>query len=79
MSDRWQPIKTAPTDGKQILTGFQGQFDWRYFIDPAHGDDTGINQPHARPTHLVPVTPSTGLCGVHGLTPACGALPRGVY
>ena len=61
MADTWHLIETAPMDGKQILTGFQGQHEWRYFIDPAHGEDTGRHQAHARPTHwqLLPTAPTT--------------------
>ena len=66
MTDAWRLIETAPNDGEQILTGFRGQFNWRYFIDPARGADTGQHQPHARPTHWQPLpagpTTDSGAC-----------------
>lgn len=56
----WRPISEAPDDGQPILTGFKGQFHWVYFVDPAHGEDTGHHQAHAKPTDfmLLPSPPA---------------------
>lgn len=50
----WRLIETAPDDGRQILVGFAGQFEWFSYVAPAHGKNTG---PFALPTHWAPITP----------------------
>lgn len=47
---KWKPIKTAPTHGRAILVGFQGQFSWMPFVAYANGIDTS-NKNYAKPTH----------------------------
>lgn len=47
----WNDIKTAPDHGKQILVGFQGQFDWFSYVANAHGLNTGDHMGYAKPTH----------------------------
>lgn len=53
----WKPIKDAPTHGKQILVGFQGQFNWFSYVAPAMGDLTGQYMPFAPPTHWTEIIP----------------------
>jgi predicted MFS family arabinose efflux permease len=53
----WRPIKSAPAHGKQILVGFQGQFEWFSYVAPAMGDLTGRHMQFAPPTHWTEIVP----------------------
>lgn len=50
----WQPIETAPKDGREVLLGFQGQFTWISFVGNAYGKET-TKSGYAAPTHWVPL------------------------
>jgi hypothetical protein len=52
----WQKIETAPTDYREILCGFQGQFRWLSFVAVARGADTQ-QAGYARPTHWTHIEP----------------------
>lgn len=47
----WKAIESAPKTGEQILVGFEGQFEWYYYVAPAWGADTGKGMSYALPTH----------------------------
>ena len=51
----WQPIETAPKDGKQVLVGFEGQFGWVFYVADAFGSSTGNHMRFAKPTHWQPL------------------------
>lgn len=51
----WQSLETAPTDGRQILVGFKGQWGWYSYVADARGNDTGKH--FAPPTHWTPIIP----------------------
>lgn len=53
----WKPIAAAPTNGEQILVGFQGQFKWFSYVANAMGDLTGQHTQFAAPTHWTPIVP----------------------
>lgn len=53
----WNLIKTAPNHGKQILVGFQGQFEWYSYVAPAFGENTGNYMNFAPPTHWTEIIP----------------------
>lgn len=57
----WKPIAEAPTDGEQILVGFQGQHKWFSYVAYAMGDLTGKYMQFAPPTHWTPIIPPEGL------------------
>lgn len=51
----WKPIESAPKDQKPILVGFQGQYDWFYFVaQRAYGVAT-TEPGYAAPTHWHPL------------------------
>jgi hypothetical protein len=54
---KWHPIDTAPIDGRQILVGFHGQYDWYSYVAPAHGSETGRHLAFAPPTHWTDIKP----------------------
>lgn len=47
----WQPIKTAPKDGRQVLACFKGQFEWIIFLAHATSAHGVMASGHAAPTH----------------------------
>lgn len=50
----WEPVATAPTDGREVLACFKGQFRWVIFI--AHAHSSGVRAPgHAPATHWMPM------------------------
>lgn len=53
----WKTINTVPNHGKQILVGFQGQFEWYSYVADALGGDTGKHMAFARPTHWTEIIP----------------------
>lgn len=55
----WETIDTAPDHGKQILVGFQGQFEWYSYVADAQGKDTGQHMWFSRPTHWTLIIPPT--------------------
>lgn len=52
----WKLIKDAPTHGRQILVGFQGQSAWFSYVANAFGVQTGQYMPFAPPTHWTEIT-----------------------
>lgn len=56
-SPAWQPIETAPKDGREVLAGFQGQFKWVSFIAFATPDGV-YRDCFADPTHWMPLPPA---------------------
>ena len=55
---KWHPIDSdTPNTGKQILTGFMGQFEWYSCVDFAFGPHTGEHANHAKPTHWTEIEP----------------------
>jgi hypothetical protein len=57
----WKTIATAPTHGKQILVGFQGQFEWFSYVAYAFGNNTGKHTQCAAPTHWTEIVPPQGV------------------
>jgi hypothetical protein len=55
-ANEWRPIESAPTDQKQILVGFMGQFSWYAFVAYALGATT-TSSGHAPPTDWRPLPP----------------------
>lgn len=53
----WRLIETAPTDGRQVLACFKGQFSWVIFTAAAAPQSGGgVWAPgHATPTHWMPI------------------------
>lgn len=53
----WEPVATAPTDGRQVLACFKGQFKWQIFIayarQKSHGGVQAIG--YATATHWMPM------------------------
>lgn len=48
----WFTVDTAPTDGREVLAAFKGQFDWVIFIAHAYGAPYGVHAiGYAKPTH----------------------------
>lgn len=57
MKEKWKLVSDAPTDGREVLATFKGQFGWVYFIaraNPAlYGGVNALH--HAKPTHWMPL------------------------
>ena len=53
----WQKVESAPTDGREVLAAFRGQFSWVMFIALAHPLSHGGLRAdrYAKPTHWMPL------------------------
>ncbi len=53
---QWQPIESAPTDGREVLAAFRGQFQWVIFTARCCNQPYGVyNCGYAKPTHWMPL------------------------